>query len=64
LSNGGEQQKHEPGTRVETAGDYVPIDGKGDRTAGPVPLAEGDDFPPLNGPDEAWVAAGTGGEDG
>jgi hypothetical protein len=54
------EQRHEPGTRVKTSGEYVPVDGDGDRTAGPVPLESGDEFPPLNSPDEAWVSANVG----
>ena len=57
-----EKQTYEPGSRVEEAGDYVPVDGDGDRTAGPIPLSAGDDFPPLNGPDERWTAVGAAGD--
>jgi len=54
------EQRHEPGTRVKTSGEYVPVDEGGDRTAGPIPLESGDEFPPLNSPDEAWVSANVG----
>jgi hypothetical protein len=55
------RQRHEPGTRVERAGEYVPVDEDGDRTAGPIPLEAGDEFPPLNGADEAWMPVDDGG---
>ena len=50
-----DRQRHEPGTTVPESADYVPVDDSGKRTAGPVPLEEGADFPPLNRAEEAWV---------
>jgi hypothetical protein len=54
-----DRKKHEPGDRVETAGDYVPVNADGDRNAGPISLAAGDTFPPLSGTDQSWVASGS-----
>jgi hypothetical protein len=58
-----DQERHEPGSEVPSDGDYVPVDDSGTRTAGPVPLEEGDEFPPLQTSDEAWMAVEVEAED-
>ena len=48
------EQTHRPGARVESSGDYAPVDQQGKRTGGPVPLEEGDEFPPVDGATVGW----------